>query len=398
VKKVINFILLISLLTLIGIWLFADIPLFSPLSNNLKSSGPEHQFPKKVYGFLPYWNLEDVAIQKELSDLAYFSLTINEDGTLKTKEDDNLDPGFFKLSSEKFESIQNSLIKQSKKTHIVLSLFDNKRIDNFLNSEESKNNFYQSLDSLLLAYPFEGLNLDIEYTGEASQELRNKYSEFIRELSQHLKSKYKNEIEFSVDTYAAAATKKMIWDINQIHEEVDYIIVMAYDFHRSSSTQAGPVAPLFNKDNSWKESIHSYLIDFAKKVPNEKILLGIPFYGYEWQTTTRDAQAFTYPKTGSTASYKRVQEILSKKDELNLQEHWDEDALAPYLTYMIDEEFFTIYYENEKSISYKLEYVNQLNLGGIAIWSLGYEGKSREMWDVIQQSLLLEPTTNSINH
>lgn len=389
-KKVINFILLVSLLSLIGIWLFADLPLFSPFSSDLKSQNNQQE-PKKIYGFLPFWNLEEVYIQEELTDLAYFSLTINEDGTLKTKGD----PGFSRLSSDKFDEIQNKLLKQDKKIHIVLSLFDNKKIENFLNSEEAQNNFYQSLDSLLLAYPFDGLNLDIEYTGEASGELRDKYTNLIKKISQHLKVKYKNKVEFSIDTYAAAATKKMIWDINQIHEEVDYIVVMAYDFHRSSSSQAGPVAPLYTKENSWKESIHSYLADFAKKVPTQKILLGIPFYGYEWQTTTREAQAFTYPKTGSTASYKRVKEILNKKEELELKEHWDENALAPYLTYVENENFYTIYYENEKSISYKLEYVNQLNLGGIAIWSLGYEGNSRDMWNVIQQSLLLEQATSS---
>lgn len=395
-KKTINILLLISFLVLLLVLVFADLPLFSPFSTDNRLTN-QPSTTKKILGFLPYWNLADVTLQPELTDLAYFSLTINEDGTLKTTEKSNSDPGFYKLQSEEFASIQNSLFAENKKINIVLSLFENKKIEQFLSSTEAQTQFFQELDSLLLAYPFSGVNLDIEYTGEASQELRDKYAQLVINLRQHLTHRYKNKIELSIDTYAAAAKKKMLWDIDQLQAHVDYIVVMAYDFTQSSSAQAGPVAPLFNDNQLFQESIHTYLVEFAKKVPTHKILLGIPFYGYEWQTTSLEPQAFTMPKTGATASYKRVKELLARKAELQLIEHWDDKALEPYLTYIEDDKYYTVYYENETSLSYKLDYVNQLNLGGIAIWSLGYEGDNRELWEVIQQLLLLEPTTSSIN-
>jgi spore germination protein YaaH len=397
VKKIINRLLLLSLAILVGILIFTDIPLLSPFTENELSSFllKKTSTQKKIYGFLPYWNINKVTLQEELTHLAYFSLSINSDGSFKTHQGSNLEPGFNKLQSGKFSELIEPIDNSKIKTNIVLSLFSNKDIKLFLASEEAQAKFLNSLDSLLLAHPFSGVNIDIEYDGEASQELRDQYTEFIKKTSLHLQSKYKN-MELSVDMYAAAASKNMIWDVSEIHPFVSYIIVMAYDFHRSSSAQAGPVAPLFNKENSWKESIHSYLKDFAKKVPTKKILLGIPFYGYEWQTTTREPQSFTYPQSGSTASYQRIKELLEKKSELKIQEHWDKNALEPYLTYEEDNKIFTVYYENAESITYKLDYVNQLNLAGIAIWSLGYEGNSRDLWDVIQQSLLHEPTTNSI--
>ena len=72
---------------------------------------------------------------------------------------------------------------------------------------------------------------------------------------------------------------------------------------------------------------------------------------------------------------------------LSVEEHWNENALSPYLTYVEDGETFVLYYEDSRSLSYKLDYVNQLDLGGIAIWALGYEGDSRELWDVINRKL-----------
>ena len=162
---------------------------------------------------------------------------------------------------------------------------------------------------------------------------------------------------------------------------------MAYDFHRRQSTQAGPVAPLFGGKELWDNDINTYLQQFLELVPAQKILLGIPFYGYEWQTTSRESLSHTFPDTGATASYERVQELLKQSEELQVQESWNEQALSPYISYSEDGEIYVIYFENSRSISYKLDYVNQLDLGGVAIWALGYEGSSRELWEVIQNKV-----------
>ncbi|NCN45309.1 MAG: hypothetical protein AUK08_04575 [Candidatus Pacebacteria bacterium CG2_30_36_39] len=388
-KKIINLLLLVCLVFLFAILFFVDLPLSSPLSNyNFTEllTVPKNTKKQIVYGFLPFWNLEQVNLQPELTDLSYFSLTLNADGSIKTREENYADPGFNKLSSDKFLSLQNYAIEHKINNQITISQLNNTDIEEFINSPTAQEKFYQELDSLFLAYPFNGVNIDIEYVGEASDELREKYAEFIKNTQEYLQKKY-SKITLSIDVYAAAATKKMIWDIPKLQSSVDYMIVMAYDFYRSSSSQAGPVAPLFMKKNSWQESIHLYLKDFAEKIPTKKIILGIPFYGYEWQTTTREPESFTYPKSGATASYSRIQELKARGSEINLQDGWDETALEPYLTYSEDDKFFTIYYENEKSLKYKLDFVKQLDLGGIAIWSLGYEGNSRELWDVIKLNL-----------
>lgn len=390
-KKYINLFLLVCLIFLTFLYFFVDVPLQSPFSDIPFSEffrNEKKSTPKKVYGFLPYWNINEVVLQKELTHLAYFSLTLNSDGTLKNQENGAFEPGAYQLQSDRFLTLQNMLQDQKKSLEIVITQFENETIETFLASDTAQTTFQESLDSLLLAYPFSGVNIDIEYTGDASPELREQFLSFIKNLRTHLNSKY-THIQLSVDMYAAAAKKNMIWDVDRIHPFVDEIIVMAYDFHRSSSPQAGPVAPLFTREERWQESIHDYLQTFTQKVPSSKILLGVPFYGYEWQTTTREAQASTYPKSGATASYKRVQELLQQKEELQIQEAWDSLALQPYFTYMQDGKLYTVYYENAQSLQYKLDYVEQMNLGGIAIWALGYEGSSRELWDTIQEKISL---------
>lgn len=373
----------------LAVWWFWEIPLTSPVGQFssfkfLKNYDNKPSSEKIVYGFAPYWNLKKINIQPELTRLAYFSLTIGADGSLLQNIDDEPDPGFNRLTSDDFMELGNQTLKQNGGVDLVLTQFNSDDISVFLTSESAQQKLLNQLDSILLAYPFGGINIDIEPSGAGSGQLRDRLTSFVKLLRTHLDEKY-SHITISIDMYASAINSKQIWDVEALSQEVDYIIIMAYDFHRRNSPQAGPVAPLFGGRELWDGDINHYLQSFVKAVPRNKILLGVPFYGYEWQTTSRDAQSHTFPDSGATASIERVDELLKRKAELEVQEHWSEEALSPYLSYKEGDDTYIIYYENPRSISYKLDYVNQLDIAGIAIWALGYEGNSRDLWEVVGQ-------------
>jgi spore germination protein YaaH len=363
-------------------------PLLSPFTTGMTAltapkveSKPTTQ-SKIVYGFLPYWNLNKAQLQPELTHLAYFSLTVAGDGKIALRQDKNIDPGYHKLSSDDTLSMMSAQHKRSGKVELVLTQMDNDDIAHFLTNSKSQDTLISSIDSLLLAYPIDGINIDFEYTGEVTPGIQNGLTTFVEKLRKHLTQKY-SRIHLSIDTYSGAARSNNIWDLPKLAPNLDHIIVMAYDFHRKSSSIAGPVAPLLSEDKLFDTNIIRDIQDYMSQVPKEKIILGVPFYGYEWQTTSRDVQAPTYPESGSVASIERVEALIEKKSELNIEEHWNEAALSPYLSYKKNNQIYTIYYENSRSLSYKLDLVNQLGLGGVAIWALGYEGQSRELWDVI---------------
>jgi spore germination protein YaaH len=377
---------------LVSFWWFADTPLISPLSPNgtfhFLSSIVHKPKPPIVYGFLPYWNLQKITIQPELTHLAYFGLTVGPTGQIVTQTDEGTEPGYSKLQSDQWQILADQMKAKNGKIEIVIAQFSADAITSLLSSEAAHEKFLNSLDSIMLAYPVSGINIDLEYNGEVTPKLRDAHTAFIRKLRQHLNQKYRN-VKLSIDVYASAAAEPQLWDIPALAKEVDYFVVMAYDFHRRSSQQAGPVAPLFGGNELWSQDINHYLKSFLSVVSNQQILLGVPFYGYEWQTTSLTAQAQTFPGTGATASYERVQSILADAKKLKATEHWHETALAPYITYTEDGKNYVLYYENAKSLEYKLEYVRQLDLAGIAIWALGYETDSRDLWEPIKNTSVL---------
>jgi len=336
--------------------------------------------PFIVYGFLPYWTMQKAQVSDHLTHVGYFSLTIDSSGNFVTKTDEGTELGWHRYHSEGFENIRKQTQAQKQKLEILITMMDADEISAFLLSSTSQTNFLKNMKQFVKTQPVDGVNIDIEYAGTVTDGLRAAYTQLLSNLHDELKAADPS-IHLSVDVFADSAEKYRIWDIEAISPFVDHIVVMAYDFFRKSSPLSGPISPLFGSEkNRWESDIMQYLKAFLEKVPSEKILLGVPFYGYEWQTVSEAPGSATLPKTGALATYSRVQTLLT---DLQIPEQWDNDALSPFVVYKENGKTQTIYYENSRSLSYKLDLVNQARLGGIAIWALGYEGSTNELWDVI---------------
>lgn len=342
---------------------------------------------KIVYGFLPFWLASDFQLSPQLTHLALFSLTLTETGEVQTRSGLSLEPGYRFFQSEQFENILAESQASGVNTDVVLTMFNNEHIEQFLTSTTAQQTALSTIEALILANSIDGINIDIEYSGEKSAEIRDHYTQFIVAVDQMLEQQFPT-VKLSIDVYPSAIEKQQLWDITALESHVDYIIVMAYDFYRANSSISGPVAPLLStQDRADEKNITYYIAKYLQTVPKQKIILGIPFYGYEWQTTENELRSTTYPRTGLTASFKRVQSILQNEEIENLNYVWEEDTLSPFITFNEGDKIKTISYENEVSLGYKLDFVQQAEIGGIAIWALGYEGENSPLWDVIDQKL-----------
>ncbi len=364
--------------------------LISPYSHNQK------QFPKIeiqhgnkiVYGFLPFWTLNKTDFNHRLSHLAYFALNIDQNGDLLTHEGKNLEPGFNKYQSSLLQNISHQINQQNGKFIIVIKSLDNTDFRNFILNKQSIDNLNKTLDQIFTNNTaIEGLNLDFEYYGEVTEEIRNNYAYLVKNVKKLLDNKY-SDFHYSICMYASAAQQKQIWDIASIEPYVDHIIVMAYDYHRSNSTNAGPVAPIYGSPDLWKYDIHQNIKKFLQIVPANKIVFGLPFYGYQWETNKFEPQATSIAYSGSMITHETINNLLQNENsDLTIEKNWHDQALSPYLYVKTNDTKKIIYYDDANSLKYKLDLVNQLNFAGIAIWALGYEEKNSELWQVVNDNL-----------
>ena len=79
--------------------------------------------------------------------------------------------------------------------------------------------------------------------------------------------------------------------LNSLANESDGLFVMGYDYHWKGSTLTGPVAPLTGGSYNVTNTINTYLSVTGNNT--SKIILGNPYYGYEWPATSADKGANT---------------------------------------------------------------------------------------------------------
>ena len=377
-----------------------NLPLISPLDliTPLPSLSSSKSTPKKmVLGFLPYWNLKyanELNI-KSLTHLAYFGIELDEFGEIqKFSQPGELEPGWNKLQSDSLELILRQVRLSHKKPVLVIKVFNKENIRSLLNNPTYRHQATTTITQLLKEKQITSVNIDFETSSISDSQTKNNFTLFIKELKQQST----DPLEVSIDVFANAAQQSFIWDLAALEPHTDYFIVMAYDFYRASSSQAGPVSPLRGKcpptdlletpeETCLEEDITSSISDITKIIPPHKVILGVPFYGYQWQTSSDNFLANTYSKTGSTATYRYIQELFNSDDVSSFSASWSSLSQTPYLNFYEQGDLYQLHYDNPYSLSLKLDLVNQAGLGGIAIWALGYEVPYSDLWQTISQQL-----------
>jgi spore germination protein YaaH len=262
-------------------------------------------------------------------------------------------------------------------------MLDNDDIVSLLSSQSRRLNAVENLKTLVKTYSLKGLNIDFEPTGNVSPQVRDSFTLFVEELSQALNKDRLSGVELSVDIYPTLYGKQRLWDLPRIAPHLSYVVIMGYDYHYRGSDTAGPVSPLRGATNHFNDDLATNLGEISKLIPSNKIVLGLPFYGYRWATTTSDLYSPTIG-SGITAPLKDIEELI-KEDPSTL--HWDRNSLTPYLVLETKSKISQIYFENDLSLGLKLDLVVTSGYQGIAIWALGYEPENSSLWQTISHKL-----------
>lgn len=365
---------------------FAPSPdLISPL-NSTKVTRSSILDPKSyvVLGFAPYWNLKKLSPESlnSITHFAYFNLHLNGDGSLythvKKREEDPGYTNYKRLISGTFDYHRKPLI-------LTFMPESQTALTDSIGTATNRKNTISTIIKTMNDSHATGINIDYEPLGDISSDLRANFTLFIKELRSSLNSRSSlpNPL-LSISIYASSAVRPRIWDLAALSDFTDYFVVMTYDYTMPGDSSAGPNAPLRGAGDQFEHDIIKNIAEISRLIPSKKILLGIPLYGYEWETLDGSKYSPTESK-GSVASLERIQKML---DEKTLELIWDRNTLTPYGISENDGKTSQIYFENETSIRLKLEFVKSADLGGVAIWALGYEGNSSWVW----------PTINLLKH
>jgi GH18 family chitinase len=255
-----------------------------------------------------------------VTDIIYFGLNLNLDGTLQTKSSPTTNElGWHHLTNR---NSFNQLRRQypDKKYHLVIKPIQSQDIVPFLESESARDQALITINQLVDTYDVQGINLDYEPDIPIAS-MAAIFTSWVADINQSLKART-SPVELTLDIYASAATRPNLWDLESLSPHVDAFIVMAYDYARAQDSVTGPVAPLYSP-HSTQKSITHHLQAISVMVPLEQIILGIPLYGYRWPADNPTPLMSVSPRTGSLATLRHL-ELLAR------QESWLTASLSPY--------------------------------------------------------------------
>lgn len=282
----------------------------------------------------------------------------------QTKGMNVISPTWFKLSDNEgnFTSFATSnYVNRSHDLGLeVWGLVDDFSYDvdlyTILSSTTKRNYLVQGLVQAALACGMDGINIDFETIGVDSGA---HFLQFIRELSIQCRL---NNLVLSVDTYVPFNFNNF-YDRAEQGELVDYVIIMGYDEHWHGSGDVGSVASI--------DYVRNGIETMVKDVPAHKVMNGLPFYTILWETRGTDV----------TDNYITM---VNQKDVLQnygIQVEWEDETCQNYGERTSGNTLYQIWLEDIESISVKLNVMANYELGGVAVWRLGYEDPA--VWEVI---------------
>lgn len=351
--------------------------------------------PKKIiYGYLPYWSLNKAKyIQYDkLTDIAYFGLHIDEKGDFLARENGETVPGYNNwMNNPELDNV----IAEAKKHNVNVSLTVVSHVDEvsdkFLDCQPCWLNLSNNIINELIEKDLTDVNLNFEYVELTPKEKAYQYTEFVDFLNRRL-DETMGDSTLTVSTFADSIVKDRITDIEGLGKAADLIFIMGYDFHRPTSDTAGPVAPIGGKGVHADYDLQTMIRDYLAFVPPNKIILGVPYYGYNWVVANdveyarringRDTIGYSQSQT-----YESIMEtVLTVKPNIR----WDDLAKTPYFVYVSPEtgSLREVYYENVDSLQIKYDMVNGLDLAGVGIWALGYDGGYEELWRLLEREFI----------
>lgn len=231
----------------------------------------------------------------------------------------------------------------------------------YFGSSDARANIISQLMQSASDTGFDGINLDFESLGS---EKIPQYLQFIRELSV---AAHEKNLIVSVDNFVPAYTK--YYKRQEQAKAVDYIVIMGYDEHTSSSEEAGPVASI----SYVKQGIEDTLSEVSK----DQVINAVPFYTRGWTESFGNS----VPQSKTLG----MDEADAFVQEHGIELSFDSDVGENCGTAETEDARYSIWMEDEKALEEKMKLIKEYDLAGCAAWRLGYERSS--VWSIIKSYL-----------
>ncbi|KAI9150010.1 Chitotriosidase-1 [Paramyrothecium foliicola] len=243
-------------------------------------------------------------------------------------------------------------------------------------TKENRAKFIGNLLSFLRQYAFDGVDFDWEYPGaedRGGQEGDGKrFTLLLEELRDAIN-------EQPLDYVVSFTTPTSYWylrhfDIKGSTDAVDFVNIMSYDLHGVWDAQ-NPIGSNVLAHTNLTEIKLALDLYWRNDIDPKKLNLGFGFYGRSFTLAdptcykpgcrfSGGADPGPCTKNSGTLAYREIKNII---DDNDLKPYYEKEHEVKYIVWNENQ---WVSYDDEETIRGKLEFANDLGIGGLLIWSV----------------------------
>ncbi len=313
-------------------------------------------------------------VSEYLGRMGYYVYYDEDSWTTLQSEIDHLDivaPYFFHLTPngsikalDERESLVTAFI-QSHNKRVIPIIQNEAKWDQFsesMKSDAERQRIAKSLADLAESKGFDGLQIDFEAVNASDKAV---LTDFMEKVEREFRARGLIVSQAIVARSSDASTQwGGAYDFDALGRINDFVTIMAYDYNGTGSTKPGSVAPIW-----WVDEVVGYARQY---IPAEKIYLGVPFYGRDWNIDVGP------PAT--SIGFETASRLLA--EATNVVGGFSGTEGSPWLRYEDENgDHHEVWYENAESLDLKLKLALEHGIAGFAAWRIGQEDP--RSWQVI---------------
>jgi spore germination protein YaaH len=276
-----------------------------------------------------------------------------------------------------------------------------------LTDSDARSAALQNIANYVSDEGYDGFDLDLEGIAGAD---RDALTAFVNDLAANLHARGKLlTLALPAKDHDANSGWAGAFDYAALGPQADLVTIMAYEY-RGTFSGPGSVAPY-----AWVARV----ADFARQqIANDKVLLGLAFYGYDWNTTSGRALALGFPRFLTLAQHEQAapgfdaeQQSLTFTYTADASDEVPPSPTAPRPQHEITTrtspacdatppqaapaprpsptpqagtpQSHEVWIEDSASAAARIGLVDARNLRGIGAWRLGFEDPN--LWPLLDQ-------------
>ena len=279
-----------------------------------------------------------------VSECTIFGYGFNDDGSL--------------IPPENEEPLINTIYNFRALPYLLLSSitgdgnFSTERSSLLFNNLALQGKVIENLVAVMKEKGYSGIDIDFEYINQNDTDA---FIEFIRNCIEVM---HQNGFTVNVDLAPKTSANQQgilyeAHDYKRIGEIADTILLMTYEWGYTYGPPM-PVAPI--------DAVRRVVTYAVSEIPENKIMLGIPNYGYDWR--------LPYERGVTRAENLGNQGAVLLAARVGAEIKYDKKQASPYFEYTENGSDHIVWFEDVRSIRSKFELITEFNLRGAGYWNL----------------------------